>query len=1038
MKTVARHATPVTRPSGSIAWRVSLAVLVALTGVGVMALAIPTTSQASVADAVQVVAVNLGPDAGVGGLESRTAVRDKDGKVTTSTTPLDANRDAADLPVKVSVAYWLGDKTGTNLSDIAGQSGRVTIKVTVQDLTAKAQEVGYDFDGSRYRQNALVGVPLTVVMATNLGQPDNATIVVDPQAASAADSEWVTNGTVGRNKQNDWTVQWAALLASPLLPSTATFSLTVDTADFAPPAFDLVVQPGFHLDPSVQGLLTTTLSPDGDMSKLEESAVKLVLDVNTQADQARGFVESVHQALSKDVEQMGAETYRELQQSSQRILGQLADTERQLEETKTSVSQKIGDSRTQLTTALTAMIDDIKNNVLGSPPVDTDFTEDTFTGCSIELPGYAKPADHQTLADAIGLVDRQLTTIREAFAADPEANNCRNQMALRIKASLGVGATCEPGAAEASQNVICGIDQAKNRLDVTSDGLTAAIKTAVDRVVNDTEATGLAGQVAALDDNLARLTTDVAALRQQTGQQGAAGATVLTSINTTAGDLTTTLADVKKTIKDLESAAAGLTTTTLEADRATLATGVTTELGWLKSIAADTTDAEFLKQAKATVAAMAPAINQVRPAPAPVCVDAAAAAKATTGAALVALLVPAPAKCDATQQTLVKALAADLTRFQGLLSTVNGLASQPVTPPAGAAAGATHEQTMTTKLANLKQGLADLDAQLKATLAAFKAAITPLLDQLTTDATAITRASATPDDLNTLLLRFDAVLAQDAAGARTTLAGVRSGTVKPLPAGTAPSDPACVAALDAPEPTLAFDRVISQANKLTCRSASWQTSVPSLFADFKSNLTQAQSSLDNAKQQTADAANSAAKEVGSASDKLIGALGNPTDQEQTLVVPDYARITAARESAGQQGAATVDGFKRSSAEIVDALSQQLGAAVTDSTAARETLGSDFETLMNNLGNPAVDSRTGMLGKLRDIASQVGDTSGVLTALVRSSTTYGNDRVTDLRSLNFKAAELSAAQQRLAELRPFAGAPDVPTVATAFAFHLATP
>ena len=119
-------------------------------------------AQASPEKVLQAVDVTLGTDGTVAGITS-TAIRKGEDSTRSDRDVVDPSAEADRLPVRIQTAYRLGDRAGTDLSEIAGESGRVVIDVTVQNTTVRPQHLTYDSAGVRKRAYALVGTPLTVV-----------------------------------------------------------------------------------------------------------------------------------------------------------------------------------------------------------------------------------------------------------------------------------------------------------------------------------------------------------------------------------------------------------------------------------------------------------------------------------------------------------------------------------------------------------------------------------------------------------------------------------------------------------------------------------------------------------------------------------------------------------------------------------------------------------------------------------------------------------------------------------------------------------
>src|SRR4051794_40267520 len=127
---------------------------------------------------LQSVAVQMTPDGTMTAINgTAVSVRDNAADATTEDTTYSPKDVAADLPVRVSASYRTADRSGTNLSDLAGYSGRIEIDLAVQNLTVQPQNLTYDVAGTSRTQSALVGAPLTVVASTVLQKTDPTDVI---------------------------------------------------------------------------------------------------------------------------------------------------------------------------------------------------------------------------------------------------------------------------------------------------------------------------------------------------------------------------------------------------------------------------------------------------------------------------------------------------------------------------------------------------------------------------------------------------------------------------------------------------------------------------------------------------------------------------------------------------------------------------------------------------------------------------------------------------------------------------------------------
>ena len=231
------------RPRRSAA-AVAVATVLALTWVqGVTG---GTQARAEEARSLESIDIAVSPSGAVTAVSGTTVSVSPDGRRAAAGTRTYAPRDVAkDLPVRVRTAYRTADGAGTDLSEIAGYTGRVTVDVFVENLTVKPQSLTYDVAGTSRTRTALVGAPLTLSAAVSLDADPDSVIT------ASSDAQGVTNGVLSRTGDGKSQVQWAALLAPPQLGATADLRLVVDAVDFKVPEFGLSVQTGLITDPSV-------------------------------------------------------------------------------------------------------------------------------------------------------------------------------------------------------------------------------------------------------------------------------------------------------------------------------------------------------------------------------------------------------------------------------------------------------------------------------------------------------------------------------------------------------------------------------------------------------------------------------------------------------------------------------------------------------------------------------------------------------------------------------------------------------------------
>ena len=248
--------------------------------------------------------------------------RAQGGRADTYSTTYDPTKVVDQLPVRVLTSYQTDQGSGTDLGDLKGYSGRVTLNLTVQNLTVRSQDITYDVAGKAQTTTALVGAPLTVVASAALPGIDPATIVTaaaDAPADSSSDSG-TTNGVISRSPEGTTQVQWASILAPPQLDPTATFRVVLDAKDFVVPTVDLSVQPGLVTDPSVGALIDSAFNPkNSDELALETRTIALIGDVNDVLGRASGTISGVRKTLDASSKTLGTKTVQSLTEDTKTI-----------------------------------------------------------------------------------------------------------------------------------------------------------------------------------------------------------------------------------------------------------------------------------------------------------------------------------------------------------------------------------------------------------------------------------------------------------------------------------------------------------------------------------------------------------------------------------------------------------------------------------------------------------------------------------------------------------------------------------------------
>ncbi|MDF2993260.1 MAG: phage-related tail protein [Microbacterium sp.] len=401
---------------------------------------------------LQSVAVGVTTDAAIQSVESTTIAIGSSPSETNSESATFTPADVADdIPVRIRTSYRTADSSGTDLSDLAGYSGRVEIDVTVENLTVKPQQLTYDAAGQSRTREALVGAPLTIAASTVLGGVAPSRVVIDSDTDAA-----VTNGVLSRSDEGDAVVQWASLLAPPSGRASSTLTLVADVDDFSVPAFDIAVQPGISTDASLGGVLDAAFNDDPTSQlALQRRTIEVVAAVNEVLGRAGTTITEVRTNLESTADTLGVRTARELSDSTTSLGTSMRGLTAQLNALQTDLSTTVNGTNSavlsQLTSALAA-VDGMLGDTTAPPPPSIQ----TGSGCAATstIPGEANTiyANIQRLA---------LELDNYASAAD----ECKGEVQSALRQTIGPDSpsaeTCQ------SPSTTCALFSAQGEVNAT-------------------------------------------------------------------------------------------------------------------------------------------------------------------------------------------------------------------------------------------------------------------------------------------------------------------------------------------------------------------------------------------------------------------------------------------------------------------------------------------------------------------------------------------------------------------------------------------
>ncbi|WIB26151.1 hypothetical protein [Curtobacterium sp. MCSS17_015] len=354
-------------------------------------------------------------------------------------TEHEAAKAASDLPLRVTTQYTTAKKSGTDLADLAGYSGRVEIDLTVENLTVRSRNLTYDVAGASRTTPALVGAPFSIAASTVLTGTAPNRVVTD-----TADAGTATDGVVSANGDGDAVVQWGRLLAPPTSGASSTLHLVADVEDFAAPSFDLAAQPGVSTDLSSTGVMNAAFGSEKDSElALQRRTIDLISQVNEVLARAGGTITEVRSNLETTSATLGVRTAERLEDSStslastmQSLSGQLGSLQTDLDATVSGTQSTVLQQLQETTGSLDALLGDTSATV-PTPAIDGN-------GCAAEpQPATGGASVYGNLLR----VSAQLAGYAEASEA------CKQQVSAQLASSVGPSdPTAEKCAAEAARS----------------------------------------------------------------------------------------------------------------------------------------------------------------------------------------------------------------------------------------------------------------------------------------------------------------------------------------------------------------------------------------------------------------------------------------------------------------------------------------------------------------------------------------------------------------------------------------------------------
>lgn len=566
-------------------------------------------ARAEEARSLESIDIAVSPSGAVTAVSGTTVSVSPDGRRAAAGTRTYAPRDVAkDLPVRVRTAYRTADGAGTDLSEIAGYTGRVTVDVFVENLTVKPQSLTYDVAGTSRTRTALVGAPLTLSAAVSLDTGPDSVIT------ASSDAQGVTNGVLSGTGDGKSQVQWAALLAPPQLGATADLRLVVDAVDFKVPEFDLSVQTGLITDPSVQGLMDAAFRTDtGSQLALTTSTIGVLSQVNESLAKAHAIVDRVSTTLTGNADTIGTQTLADLTSSSQSLSSSMQSIGTDLDGLTQTLTQTLTSTQSSTTAQLLQVVN-TASAIMGDTSRPAQVPSLESLGCQAQpgagptaqaLVGSETPAPAQGSGDAAGAagpaaqadsgngVYGSVNRVSGLLQAYAQANDdCKAAVQAQLSEALGDAdtSTCTQGSVSATCSLAAAqqqVNAAVASLGEQADAVTAALQPET-RADVLTSSTTLGEKVTGVETALNRLAPS------EGGEGTGDLSTELEALNQAVDALTPGVDALVSTLDDIHSSAtaAQANNTTARAQIADAARDLCTEIASAK-------DPALLQQARA-------------------------------------------------------------------------------------------------------------------------------------------------------------------------------------------------------------------------------------------------------------------------------------------------------------------------------------------------------------------------------------------------------------------------------------------------------
>ncbi|PZF63203.1 hypothetical protein DEJ33_14360 [Curtobacterium sp. MCPF17_047] len=399
--------------------------MVAVAGAAALVLSGCTSSDRTVdkpSRVLQTVDTKLAADGSITAISDTAISVGTDGS-SSAVTEHDTAKAAADLPLRVTTQYTTAKKSGTDLADLAGYSGRVEIDLTVENLTVRSRNLTYDVAGASRTTPALVGAPFSIAASTVLLGTKPSNIVTD-----TSDDATATDGVVSANGDGDAVVQWGRLLAPPTSGASTTLHLVANVDDFAAPSFDMAAQPGISTDLSSTGVVDAAFGSDTDSElALQRRTIDLISQVNEVLARAGGTITEVRSNLETTSATLGVRTAERLKESSSSLASTMKSLSGQLGSLKGDLGSTVSGTQSTVLQQL--------QETTGS--LDALLGDTSATAPTPAIDGNGCAAEPQQAAGGASVYGNLLRVSAQLAGYADASEACKQQVSAQLASSVG-------------------------------------------------------------------------------------------------------------------------------------------------------------------------------------------------------------------------------------------------------------------------------------------------------------------------------------------------------------------------------------------------------------------------------------------------------------------------------------------------------------------------------------------------------------------------------------------------------------------------